>query len=104
MEIEKTITLEELQAMDLGGNDVRIFKVDELKKPKKFKVKDVTGVKTEWGIRCDYVIHDEFTEYKISSWNIVSKGKMKVTDILGKEIELSPSTNFPKKVELKVLN
>lgn len=102
----KTITLEQLQLEDLGGNDVQIFKVDSIKGPTKFSVKDVTGEKTEWGIRADYTIvtADKMTEYKISSWNIVSKGKMKVTDIIGKEIQLSPSKNFPKKVELVVLS
>lgn len=106
METEKTISLEELQQTDLGGNDVQIFKVEDLKGTAKFSVKDVSGVKTEWGIRADYTLisEDKMTEYKISSWNIVMKGKIKITDLVGKNIELVKSRNFPKKVELTILN
>lgn len=100
---EKQISLEELQNIDIGGNSVQSLYVESLTKPCKYLVKDLKAVSTEWGVRVDYFIEDDVSEWRISSWNIIMKGKIKALDLVGKNIELSQSKVNPKKMLLEVL-
>lgn len=99
---EQTITLEELQASDVGGNLAQRLDPKDVKDVLKYIVKDVTGVKTEWGIRIEFVVSDDYADYKFSSWNIVSKAKIKPLELVGKQILISPYKANPKKMLLEL--
>lgn len=100
---ETQISLEELQDADIGGNLIQTLYADTLTQPKKYMVKNAIGINTEWGVRIDYIVEDEYSEYKVSSWNIITKEKIKALDLIGKNIELIQSKILPKKMELKIL-
>lgn len=100
---EQRISLEELQAADIGGNAIQTLYAETLINPCKYVVKDAYGVTTQWGIRIEYIIEDSVGQFRVSSWNIVSKGKFKALDLIGKEIKLSQWANNPKKILMEVL-
>jgi hypothetical protein len=105
----QTISLEELQAMEIeiGGNSVNnIFPKDfPIGEEKVFLVSTYEGTSTQWGLRIDFILIDEYNaEHKISSWNFVTQQKFKPQSIIGKKICLLKINKADKKLVLRVIN
>jgi hypothetical protein len=99
MEITQT-EIEMLKGMELSG--VPSLMVDDIKAEWKAKVLEVHPVETEWGKRIEYIIQgqDDY-EHKITSWNFITKKRIKPIELVGKNIILKPYSE--KKLLLEVI-
>ena len=87
---ETNISIEELQDVEIGGNYVQTLYPESISGSATYTVKSAEGVKTTWGVRVDYCIVDDSAEWRISSWNLILKAKVRPLDLVGKKIKLSP--------------
>ena len=94
-----------LDKMEMEGGDfIPNIEPEFIVNPTRYKVISGKGMKTQWGTRVDYIIESislESQQYKLSSWNFVTKDKFKPIDLIGKNIELTKYVK--KKCILKVL-
>ena len=97
---ETTISVEDINVLEIGG--ARNLDISKVVKSETYTVTNVTGKKTEWGLRVDFTIRNDYDEFILSSWNIVTSKKIKPMELLGKKIVIEPTGN-PKKVNLIVL-
>lgn len=89
-----------LEGMELSG--VPSLMVEDIKEPYDAEVLEVHPVPTEWGTRIEYIILglDNY-EHKISSWNFITKKRIKPLELVGKKIVLRPYSD--KKLLLEVI-
>jgi len=89
---EETINLESVEFC--GGEYYPSLGVAEVTKPQFYLVESATAVATRWGSRVDFQVSDKAgNRYKLSSWAFVSKQRIKPTELIGKQITLSPKTD-----------
>jgi len=98
---ETIISAADLENEDVGG--LQFLDVRNITTILTYVVKEATGKKTVYGNRVDYIVADEFGEYVLSSWNFLTKSKLKALQLVGKKITIQPTTNN-KKVLLNVLD
>lgn len=81
--------MEILEGMELSG--VPSLMVEDIKAEWKAKVLEVHPVATEWGTRIEYIVQGQDNyEHKISSWNFITKKRIKPLELVGKNIVLKP--------------
>lgn len=101
-EIQETVlSMADLDGLEVGG--ARRLDIASITTLCKYVVKSVSGVKTQYGNRIDFVLADQNDEVILSDWNFITRKKLAPTSLVGKTITLEP-TNNPKKVRLNVLD
>jgi hypothetical protein len=99
---ETTFTIEQLNALETGGNAFVSLEPSELEKEKPFYAfvknihpRKVTGKDgTDYGqqIVLDLQSLDGY-EYRITDWNYATKKKYKLGDLIGKKVKFSKWTD-----------
>jgi hypothetical protein len=84
---EKTYSVQDLE---IGGDTAQILDIKKITTEMVYWVKEFTINETEWGKRIDFIIHDGYSEWRISSWAFVMKKKIKVLNLVGQKISLKP--------------
>ena len=81
----EAIETQNAEVEEIGGPLFARIDPEAINKPFTIKVLEYKKVKTEWGTRYDFGgVDNNGFDIGFSSWNIVSKSKMKPDDMIGK--------------------
>lgn len=78
-----------LESFEIGGNAAQILKPETVGKVLEYTVKNYTIEETEYGKRVDFIVCDDFAEWKVGHWNLISKERFKPLALIGKKVRLT---------------